>query len=92
MKSLYTIETEFGKPELIPVRSMQYGQIARIEKSLEKWDTNMIGEIIVCNVMGWFTLGTDRYWPSEYANKRNSYVPDLLVRPLLAGETITIKG
>jgi hypothetical protein len=92
MKSIYTIETSFDNPETISVRDMKQGQIARIEHSYDFGTQHMIGEIIVCNVIGWFTLGTDRYWPSEFAQRHNSYIPDFIVRPLGKGESITIKG
>ena len=89
---MYNIEVQFSNPKTIPIRSMSQGQIAVIsEGSVEL--RHMLGEIVVCNVMGWFTLSTNRYWPSEYASKgAYSYVPDFRVRVLAPGDVLTVKA
>jgi hypothetical protein len=70
---------------VIDIRNMEWEQFAIATNGQFK------GEVIYRSVAGWHSLTNGRYWPIKNDLGRNSYVPDMDVRLLKTGDTLTIE-
>lgn len=76
--------------ETVAMRDMKQGDIGVVVSG------EFSGEVFLCNIAGWHGLTEHRYWASDYMERQrgnkhgHAYVPDIHLRLLKTGDTLTV--